>query len=58
MAMNNGLRSFSSKFMNSSRSLSSKPVAREFHSSGVKVIGGGHGHDEPYHMYNLDRIKY
>ncbi|KAJ8426911.1 hypothetical protein Cgig2_027260 [Carnegiea gigantea] len=34
MAMNNGLRSFSSKFMNSFRSLSSNPVAREFHSSG------------------------
>ncbi|KAA3453695.1 Beta-glucosidase 32 [Gossypium australe] len=35
---------------------------RGFHSTGVKRMGGGHGHDEPYylhakHMYNLDRMK-
>ncbi|KAL3830307.1 hypothetical protein ACJIZ3_019109 [Penstemon smallii] len=32
------------------------------HSTSVKKMGGGHGHDEPYylhakHMYNLDRMK-
>lgn len=39
-------------------------VSRNFHSTGVKRMGGGHahGHDEPYylhakHMYNLDRMK-
>lgn len=34
-----------------------------FHSTGVKRMGGGHGHDGPFylhakHMYNLDRMKY
>ena len=38
-------------------------ASREFHSSGMKMMGGGHGHDEPYylhakHMYNLDRMKH
>ncbi|GAB2291177.1 hypothetical protein Dimus_025436 [Dionaea muscipula] len=38
-------------------------VNRGFHSSGVKMMGGGHGHNEPYylhakHMYNLDRVKF
>ncbi|KAK4365722.1 hypothetical protein RND71_013602 [Anisodus tanguticus] len=36
-------------------------VKREFHSTGVKRMGG-HGHDEPFylhakHMYNLDRMS-
>ncbi|KAF3445457.1 hypothetical protein FNV43_RR10633 [Rhamnella rubrinervis] len=36
---------------------------RSFHSTGVKRMGGGHGHDEPHylhakHMYNLDQVKY
>ncbi|KAG8378442.1 hypothetical protein BUALT_Bualt08G0137700 [Buddleja alternifolia] len=35
---------------------------RGIHSTSVKKMGGGHGHDEPYylhakHMYNLDRMK-
>jgi hypothetical protein len=39
------------------------PANRSFHSTGVKRMGGGHGHDEPYylhakHMYNLDRMKH
>jgi hypothetical protein len=39
------------------------PAKRGFHSTGVKSMGGGHGHDEPYylhakHMYNLDRMKF
>lgn len=34
---------------------------RAIHSTSVKNMGGGHGHDEPYylhakHMYNLDRM--
>ncbi|TKY45592.1 hypothetical protein E2542_SST30418 [Spatholobus suberectus] len=38
-------------------------VSRGFHSTGMKRMGGGHGHDEPYyihakHMYNLDRMKH
>jgi hypothetical protein len=38
-------------------------VSRGFHSTGVKRMGGGHGHSEPeymhaYHMYNLDKMKY
>ncbi|KAK4753854.1 hypothetical protein SAY87_001958 [Trapa incisa] len=39
-------------------------VSRRIHSTGVRRMGGGHGHghDEPYylhakHMYNLDRLK-
>ncbi|KAK4771922.1 hypothetical protein SAY86_013697 [Trapa natans] len=39
-------------------------VSRGIHSTGVRRMGGGHGHghDEPYylhskHMYNLDRMK-
>ena len=43
--------------------LSYLPAKRGFHSTGVKRMGGGHGHDEPYymhakHMYNLDRMKH
>ncbi|XP_021748308.1 uncharacterized protein LOC110714145 [Chenopodium quinoa] len=62
MALNNGLRSCASKLMNSSGSILSKPASREFHSSGMKMMGG-HGHDEPFylhakHMYNLDRMKH
>ncbi|KAL3735367.1 hypothetical protein ACJRO7_024491 [Eucalyptus globulus] len=54
----------SSSASSSSASLASKSVSRNFHSTGVKRMGGGHahGHDEPYylhakHMYNLDRMK-
>ncbi|XP_021896077.1 uncharacterized protein LOC110813307 [Carica papaya] len=62
MALNSGIRS-ASKLITSSESLISRSVTREFHSTGVKRMGGGHGHDEPYylhakHMYNLDRMKY
>ncbi|GLT75318.1 hypothetical protein SLA2020_470520 [Shorea laevis] len=64
MAMNNGIKS-ASKLLASSQSLLSKSANRGFHSTGVKRMGGGHGHghDEPYylhakHMYNLDRMKY
>ena len=36
---------------------------RGFHSTGVKRMAGGHGHNEPFYlhaknMYNLDRMKY
>ncbi|XP_042479645.1 uncharacterized protein LOC122060576 [Macadamia integrifolia] len=62
MALNSGLRS-GLKLLTSSESSLSKSVSRGFHSTGVKRMGGGHGHDEPYylhakHMYNLDRMKY
>ncbi|MBA0775632.1 hypothetical protein Gotri_010750 [Gossypium trilobum] len=72
MALNGGLRSASKFLTSSSQSLLHKSgqaisvvlVAgnRGFHSTGVKRMGGGHGHDEPYylhakHMYNLDRMK-
>ncbi|KAI3464363.1 hypothetical protein Pfo_021026 [Paulownia fortunei] len=62
MAMNNGLRSCASKLLNSAPSIVSKSVNRGIHSTSVKKMGGGHGHDEPYylhakHMYNLDRMK-
>lgn len=38
-------------------------VNRGIHSTSVKKMGGGHGHDEPYymhskHMYNLDLMKH
>ncbi|KAK4718967.1 hypothetical protein R3W88_017305 [Solanum pinnatisectum] len=61
MALNNGLRSCASKLITSSESILSKTVKREFHSTGVKRMGG-HGHDEPFylhakHMYNLDRMS-
>ncbi|KAL9265100.1 hypothetical protein AKJ16_DCAP09477 [Drosera capensis] len=65
MAMNSGLRSIASKLIGSSSPILSNPAKRGFHSSGVKNMGGGHGHghDEPYylhakHMYNLDRVKF
>ncbi|CAA3030574.1 -dependent heme receptor A [Olea europaea subsp. europaea] len=63
MAMNNGLRSCASKFLSSTESFLPKSVNRGFHSTGVKKMGGGHGHDEPFylhakHMYNLDRMKH
>ncbi|KDP46928.1 hypothetical protein JCGZ_08916 [Jatropha curcas] len=64
MALNNGLRS-ASKLLAASESVLHKSVNRGFHSTGVKRMGGGHGHghDEPFylhakHMYNLDRMKY
>ncbi|KAI5394698.1 hypothetical protein KIW84_061358, partial [Lathyrus oleraceus] len=62
MALNNGLRS-AAKLIASSESSISKSVSRNFHSTGVKKMGGGHGHSEPdymhsYHMYNLDKMKY
>ncbi|KAL7208897.1 hypothetical protein ACSBR1_030601 [Camellia fascicularis] len=61
MALNNGLRSCASKLLSSSNSFLPKSANRGFHSTGVKRMGGGHGHDEPYylhakHMYNLDRM--
>ncbi|OWM67463.1 uncharacterized protein LOC116206306 [Punica granatum] len=65
MALNNGLRSASKLIASSSESFLSKSVSRGIHSTGVKRMGGGHGHghDEPYylhakHMYNLDRMKH
>ncbi|XP_057805808.1 uncharacterized protein LOC131020798 [Salvia miltiorrhiza] len=61
MAMNTGLRSCASKLMNSA--VMPKSVKRGIHSSSVKKMGGGHGHDEPFymhakHMYNLDMMKH
>ncbi|KAG6422112.1 hypothetical protein SASPL_118675 [Salvia splendens] len=60
MAMNTGLRSCVSKLTNST--IMPKSVKRGIHSTSVKKMGGGHGHDEPAymhakHMYNLDQIK-
>ncbi|KAH1065061.1 hypothetical protein J1N35_030048 [Gossypium stocksii] len=62
MALNGGVRSVSKFLTSSSQSLLYKSGNRGFHSTGVKRMGGGHGHDEPYylhakHMYNLDRMK-
>ncbi|KAK4391238.1 hypothetical protein Sango_2187100 [Sesamum angolense] len=61
MAMNNGLRSCASKLRNYTPSIAPRSVNRGIHSTSVKNMGGGHGHDEPYylhakHMYNLDRM--
>uniref|UniRef100_A0A5B7B8I0 SLL1 protein n=1 Tax=Davidia involucrata TaxID=16924 RepID=A0A5B7B8I0_DAVIN len=65
MAMNNGLRSCASKLLTATESFLPKSVNRGFHSTGIKRMGGGHGHghDEPFylhakHMYNLDRMKH
>ncbi|KAL8482527.1 hypothetical protein ACS0TY_028632 [Phlomoides rotata] len=63
MAMNNGLRSCGYKLLNSAPSVVPKSVNRGIHSTSVKKMGGGHGHDEPYylhakHMYNLDRMRF
>ncbi|XP_047945817.1 uncharacterized protein LOC125192318 [Salvia hispanica] len=60
MAMNGGLRSCASKLMNSA--IMPKSGNRGIHSTSVKKMGGGHGHDEPFylhakHMYNLDRMN-
>nr|XP_043636425.1 uncharacterized protein LOC122607504 [Erigeron canadensis] len=60
MALNNGARSITSRFISSP--LLSKSAQRGIHSTGVKRMGG-HGHDEPAylhskHMYNLDRMKH
>ncbi|KAK6116698.1 hypothetical protein DH2020_049580 [Rehmannia glutinosa] len=62
MAMKNGLRFCASKLLNSAPSIAPKSVNRGIHSTSVKKMSGGHGHDEPYylhakHMYNLDRMK-
>ncbi|XP_042487730.1 uncharacterized protein LOC122067966 [Macadamia integrifolia] len=62
MALNSGLRS-GLKLLTSSKSAFSKSVGRGFHSTRVKRMSSGHGHDEPYylhakHMYNLDRMKH
>ncbi|TKY44460.1 hypothetical protein E2542_SST25074 [Spatholobus suberectus] len=62
MAFNNALRSAAKLIASSEPSLSNS-VSRGFHSTGMKRMGGGHGHDEPYymhakHMYNLDRMKH
>ncbi|XP_071717421.1 uncharacterized protein [Rutidosis leptorrhynchoides] len=56
MALNNGVRSLTSRLI-----VSTKSGQRGFHSTGAKRMGG-HGHDEPAylhskHMYNLDRMK-
>ncbi|XP_052191527.1 uncharacterized protein LOC127800766 [Diospyros lotus] len=65
MALNNGLRSCASKLLASTQSMMlPRSVNRGFHSTGVKRMGGGHGHGhEPFylhakHMYNLDRMKH
>ncbi|XP_048331307.1 uncharacterized protein LOC125422893 [Ziziphus jujuba] len=59
MALNNGLRSAAKLIQSSNPKLG----IRGFHSTGVRRMGGGHGHDEPHylhakHMYNLDQVKY
>ncbi|XP_039024506.1 uncharacterized protein LOC120157467 [Hibiscus syriacus] len=63
MALNVGIRSASKLLTSSSQPLLHKSANRGVHSTGVKSMGGGHGHDEPYylhakHMYNLDRMKH
>ncbi|PON38064.1 TonB-dependent heme receptor A [Parasponia andersonii] len=66
MALNNGLRSIAKQLIATSEStLLLKPGTRGLHSTGVKRMGGGHGHGDDYeyylhakHMYNLDRMKY
>ncbi|XP_073288130.1 uncharacterized protein [Primulina huaijiensis] len=63
MAMKNGLKSCASKLLcSSTQPFLAKSVNRGIHSTGVKKMGGGHGHDEPFylhakHMYNLDRMR-
>ncbi|XP_075641190.1 uncharacterized protein LOC142612900 [Castanea sativa] len=62
MSWNNGMRSCAKLLMSSEAALQAS-AKRGFHSTGVKRMGGGHGHDEPYylhakHMYNLDRMKH
>ncbi|GAB2224050.1 hypothetical protein Droror1_Dr00004796 [Drosera rotundifolia] len=54
-----------SKLVKSSAFVFPNPANRGVHSSGVKMMGGGHGHghDEPFylhlkHIYNLDRVKF
>ncbi|KAG6422111.1 hypothetical protein SASPL_118674 [Salvia splendens] len=61
MALNSGLRSCASKLMNTA--IMPKSVNRGIHSTSIKKMGGGHGHDEPFylhakHMYNLDRMNH
>ncbi|KAL3641822.1 hypothetical protein CASFOL_012637 [Castilleja foliolosa] len=61
MATINGLKSCASKLLNSP--ILPKSVNRGIHSTSIKKMGGGHGHDEPFyvhakHMYNLDRMKH
>ncbi|XP_020229280.1 uncharacterized protein LOC109810268 [Cajanus cajan] len=62
MAFNSALRS-ATKLIASSESSLSNSVSRGFHSTGMKRMGGGHGHGEPdymhaKHMYNLDKMKH
>ncbi|XP_062146161.1 uncharacterized protein LOC133854127 [Alnus glutinosa] len=62
MSFNTGMRSCA-KLLMSSEAILPNSAKRGFHSTGVKSMGGGHGHDEPYylhakHMYNLDRMKF
>ncbi|KAK4375278.1 hypothetical protein RND71_005955 [Anisodus tanguticus] len=61
MALNNSLRSCASILSKTGQLFISSKLEREFHSTGVKRMGG-HGHDEPFylhakHMYNLDRMS-
>ncbi|WOL11151.1 hypothetical protein Cni_G19912 [Canna indica] len=60
MAMSRGIRS-GLKLLSQAESGLPRSVAREFHATSMKRMGG-HGHDEPYyvhakHMYNLHRMK-
>ncbi|KAG6425178.1 hypothetical protein SASPL_115604 [Salvia splendens] len=61
MALNSGLRFCASKLMNTA--VMPITVNRGIHSTSIKKMGGGHGHDEPFylhakHMYNLDRMNH
>ncbi|PSS17451.1 Rho GTPase-activating protein [Actinidia chinensis var. chinensis] len=65
MASSNSPRSCASKLIDSTKSFLPRSVTetRGFHSTGVKRMTGGYGHDEPFYlhaknMYNLDRMKY
>ncbi|KAH6765136.1 TonB-dependent heme receptor A [Perilla frutescens var. hirtella] len=63
MAMNNGIKSCAYKLINYAPSFFPKSVSRGIHSTSVKKMSGGHGHDEPFylhakHMYNLDMMSH
>nr|GMD52393.1 TonB-dependent heme receptor A like [Ipomoea batatas] len=65
MALNNGLRSCTSKLLTSTESLLPISVSRGIYSTGMKRMGGTHGqgHVEPFYFhakntYNLDRMKH
>ncbi|KAJ4758436.1 TonB-dependent heme receptor A [Rhynchospora pubera] len=65
MALNSAVRSAIKSAISSSDVALSRSVVREFHATGTKRMGGGHGHahdggyhyEHTKHMYNLHRMK-